>query len=114
MMTFSAHLEARNPARNRWRAWRIEAGRDLLGDWIVDVSFGRIGARGRTVRYAPGDAREARRLIRAALRRRGTAHARIGVDYEVRELVDLEGWSARQPTAMELAASTTNTAPNRS
>jgi len=29
MMTFSVRVEARNPARNHWRAWRIETGRGL-------------------------------------------------------------------------------------
>jgi hypothetical protein len=47
---FTATLEARDPARDCWRAYRIEAGLDLLGDWLVDVTYGRIGSRGRAGR----------------------------------------------------------------
>jgi len=39
----TATLEACDPARGRFRAYRIEAGTDLLGDWLVDVTYGRIG-----------------------------------------------------------------------
>jgi predicted DNA-binding WGR domain protein len=41
-------LQGRNAEANRHRAWRVEAGRDLFGKWMVRVSFGRIGCRGRT------------------------------------------------------------------
>src|SRR4051794_14298297 len=50
MEQFRAVLEARDPARGRFRAYRIEAGTDLLGDWLVDVTYGRIGTRGRRIR----------------------------------------------------------------
>ena len=36
MDAFSALLEARDPALGRFRAYRLEAGTDLLGDWLVD------------------------------------------------------------------------------
>jgi hypothetical protein len=45
MERFSIRLEARDPARGRFRAYRIDAGTDLLGDWLVDVTYGRIGTR---------------------------------------------------------------------
>lgn len=48
---FNATLEACDPARGRFRTSRIDAGIDLLSDWLVDVTFGRIGARGRTIRH---------------------------------------------------------------
>ncbi len=31
---FSTHLEARDPERNRWRSYRVEAGQDLFGMWV--------------------------------------------------------------------------------
>ena len=56
MTVFGVLLEARDPERNRWRSYRVEAGRDLFGTWLVEVTFGRIGSpRGRTVRYVAGD-----------------------------------------------------------
>ena len=92
---FSARLEARDPERNRWRSYRVEAGRDLFGTWVVAVTFGRIGAaRGRTVTHVAGDEFGARRLVRACLRRRGSAPKRIGVAYVTRELIDPAGWTA--------------------
>jgi hypothetical protein len=44
LTAFHARLEARNPARGRFRFYRIEVGTDLLGDWLVDVTYGRIGS----------------------------------------------------------------------
>ncbi|BAU94036.1 hypothetical protein MPPM_5431 (plasmid) [Methylorubrum populi] len=90
---FSAHLEACDPAQNRWRSYRVEAGRDLFGTWVVAITFGRIGAtRGRTVTYIAGDELGAQRLARACLQRRASAPRRIGVPYVTRELIDPEGW----------------------
>lgn len=96
MTAFAVLLEARDPERNRWRSYRVEAGRDLLGDWLVEVTFGRIGSpRGRTVRYVVGNEPAAQRLTQACLRRRGSAPRRIGVRYVTRELVDPGGWTAK-------------------
>jgi hypothetical protein len=47
-MAFAIYLEARNPTRNIWRAYHIAAGQDLFGDWVVELTYGRIGANGRT------------------------------------------------------------------
>ena len=92
---FSAYLEACDPERNRWRSYHVEAGRDLLGDWLVEVTFGRIGARGRTVRYVTDDELAARRRVLTCLRRRASAPKRIGIGYRTCELVDPAGWLQR-------------------
>lgn len=73
MDPFSAVLEARDPALGRFGTYRLEAGTDLLGDWLVDVTYGRIGTRGRRIRYAVKDETEAKKLVRETLRRRATA-----------------------------------------
>lgn len=92
---FSAHLEARDPEHNRWRSYRVEAGRDLFGTWMVAITFGRIGAaRGRTIAYIADDEAGAQRLACACLRRRASAPRRIGVAYITRELIDPAGWTA--------------------
>jgi len=52
MDAFIAMLEARDPALGRFRAYRLEASTDLLGDWPVDITYGLIGSRGRRIRYA--------------------------------------------------------------
>ena len=74
-------LEARNPRTNRMRRWSVEIGQDLLGMWLVDVEFGRIGSKGRRLRHAFTDEPAARTYVGQALRRRATTPARIGVTY---------------------------------
>jgi predicted DNA-binding WGR domain protein len=43
---FRIELRAADPARNRWRFYRVTAGQDLLDDWVVRLNYGRIGSRG--------------------------------------------------------------------
>jgi len=45
MTGFSITLEARNPDRGHYRAYRLEAAPDLFGVWLVEATFGRIGLR---------------------------------------------------------------------
>jgi hypothetical protein len=94
----SVELEARNPGANRLRHWRLDLGRDLLGAWVAEVRFGRIGLRGRLLRRVFASEAEALAYMRRGLRRRATAPARIGVPYlcvrssvEARELLDAVG-----------------------
>lgn len=85
-------MEAIDPALNRFRVWRIEMGRDLLGDLIVTVTFGRCGSRGRTIIHASVDEAAARRLWRRSITRRADAKRRIGVAYRVVGSAGLEAW----------------------
>ena len=62
MDAFSATLEARDPQLGRFRAYHLEAGTDLLGDWLVDITYGRIGTPGRRIRHAVGSESEAGKL----------------------------------------------------
>lgn len=88
MNAFSALLEARDPALGRFRSYRLNAGTDLFGTWLVEITFGRIGSAGRRLRYIARDEIEARRLVYSSLRRRATAKERIGVPYCFCELDD--------------------------
>ena len=94
-LAFSTLLHACDPARNHWRAYRVEAGQDLFGDWLVEVTFGRIGPGGRTVRYVAADEQGARILTRACLRRRASARRRIGIAYRELSRFDPNGWTDR-------------------
>lgn len=47
-MLDSILLEACNPELNIWRSYRITFGQDLFGNWVVELSYGRIGSRGRS------------------------------------------------------------------
>ena len=93
MDAFHATLEACDPALGRFRAYRIEAGTDLLGDWVVEVTYGRIGAPGRTLRQAVPDEAAARKLVGQHLRRRATARRRIGTAYRLCEINDPRLWA---------------------
>lgn len=97
MNAFSALLEARDPALGRLRSYRLEAGTDLFGAWLVEITFGRIGTSGRRLRYVARDEAEARKLVHKILRRRATARKRIGVPYLFRELIDPWQWLSLTP-----------------
>lgn len=92
MNVFSALLEARDPALGRFRSYRLEAGTDLFGAWLVEITYGRIGTSGRRLRYVVGSEEEARQLVNRTLRRRATARKRIGISYRFRELADPWEW----------------------
>ena len=87
-----ALLEARDPALGRFRSHRLEAGIDLFGFWVVEITFGRIGTFGRRLRYVAGDEAETRKFVQQSLRRRATARKRIGVSYCFRALSDTWQW----------------------
>ena len=94
MESFRVRLEACDPARGLFRGYRIDAGTDLLGDWLVDVTYGRIGSRGRIVRYLAGDEADARKIVSRCLQRRASAPKRIGVACRLSELDDPSQWAA--------------------
>ena len=72
-------LEARSVAHRCFRAYEIELGADLFGAWMVEMSYGRIGALGRTKVRSFSTTEEAQAQVRACLRKRATAPRRIGV-----------------------------------
>lgn len=102
---FSVSLEACDPALGRFRAYRLDASRDLFGAWLVDITYGRIGTRGVSRRYVADDETGARKIIRLYLRRRTTARRRIGVSYRVCEVIDPKHWVKLQKGA-ELLSTT--------
>jgi hypothetical protein len=79
----SIELQAKDVSANRLRGWRVEAGPDLFGVWVITVRFGRIGAADRALGYQFASEAEVRSFVRTRLRRRGTAKRRIGVAYRV-------------------------------
>jgi predicted DNA-binding WGR domain protein len=78
-------LRAIDRERNVHRTWVLGVGRDLLGDLVVSVTFGRTGTEGRTIRYAMADEASAARFVLNALRRRAGAERRCGAAYRVVE-----------------------------
>ncbi len=74
-------LEARDPRRNIARRYEILQSEDLFGVSIVDVSWGRIGTKGQHRRLSFPDPSAAGKFVNHLLRRRGSAHKRIGASY---------------------------------
>lgn len=86
MIEFAIHLEACDPERNIWRSYGITAGQDIFENWIVALTYGRIGARGRTKTILLSDEVEARRYVRQCLKKRESSPKRIGIRYKVKDL----------------------------
>ena len=105
MLDFRIILEARNPACGCLRHYRVEAGTDLFGTWVVVISYGRIGTVGRTRSYVVRDEAQARHLAQSILKRRATAPRRIGVAYRILELIDPAGWAECYEAMLTSAAS---------
>ncbi len=87
-------LEAIDRGRNVFRFWRWEMGRDLFGETVVTISFGRTGTEGRSICRVIADESEALAQLRVALMRRATAKSRCGASYWVTASTGLAGLSA--------------------
>ena len=74
-------LQAVDPERNIARRYVICTASDLFGAIVVELRWGRIGARGtaRSLSFERSDL--ALRFVNAVLARRASARSRIGVDY---------------------------------
>ena len=84
---FTTVLQAEDLSLNLRRAYRLEVGQDLFGLWRVEVTFGRIGGRDRTVSFSVEAEDEARRLAR-----RASAPRRLGVPYRELSRFDPDDW----------------------
>jgi predicted DNA-binding WGR domain protein len=71
-------LEARSAARRCWRAYEIDVGTDLFGACLVEMSYGRIGAMGRSRVPSFATAAAAQAEVHVCLRKRAAAPRRIG------------------------------------
>ena len=99
-------MQASDLAANRNRAWRVEAGQDLFGQWTTRVTFGRIGCMGRSLSRLFTTEAAALAFVRRGLRRRQTSVQRFGVPYrlvaaspEATTLLELTGITARLSSA---------------
>ena len=73
MDRFAINLEARDPARNIFRYYRIDANRELFVVWLIDIRRGGIGNWGAGVRYSCDGISSAEAIIRDKLKHRRTA-----------------------------------------
>jgi predicted DNA-binding WGR domain protein len=84
LINWEIALEAIDDDRNMARAYRISASRDLFGNIIVDLRWGRIGRRGAGLIVSFAQEEAAQRFIQRTLAKRASASRRIGVAYAVR------------------------------
>lgn len=76
------YLEARNPARNVMRAYRITLSQDLFGAFLVETRFGRIGTFGRLRAHSFDTEALARKFMERCLSRRRGSERRNGASYK--------------------------------
>ena len=82
MTALRLRLEARAPALRCHRAYEITVGRDLFGIWVAEMTYGRIGAVGRTKTRSFTRIEDAAAAVTCSLRRRATLPHRLGVDID--------------------------------
>jgi len=92
MTSLRIRLEARSSARRCHRAYEVAVSTDLFGAWLVEMSYGRIGALGRTKARSFLSADDAAAQVKACLRKRASAPRRISVAYRVRSAVQCGDW----------------------
>jgi len=82
MLTLVSYLQANDPEQNLHRFYRIEYGQDLFGQWIVEVNYGRVGCKGRSLITLYNSQKDAQSYVKQALKRRQSSVNLIGVTYE--------------------------------
>ena len=82
MLTLVSYLQANDPEQNLHRFYRIEYRQDLFGQWIVEVNYGRVGCKGRSLITLYDSQKEALSYVKQALKRRQSSTGRTGVNYE--------------------------------
>ena len=86
MTLFLIHLQACSPQRNIFRDYSIWLGKDLLGDWTVSITYGRIRAKGTHRTYDFKTREDALAKVWAILRKRASSNKRSGCDYKITEI----------------------------
>ncbi len=83
-MTFlTLHLQAINPEFNIARSYYLRMGKDLLGEFMLKITYGRIGHKHLQKVFSFTSQQECLQRTRYYLRKRSTAYKRIGCSYEV-------------------------------
>lgn len=91
MSILSLELEATNKERNHFRFYRMDIQKDLFNYWMLTTIYGRIGTKGITKKFAFKNVIEVEKKLHDILKRRKTAHKRIGTNYNIKEKHDPHG-----------------------
>ncbi|MCX7075604.1 MAG: WGR domain-containing protein [Methylococcales bacterium] len=82
MLTLVSYMQAHDDEQNLHRFYRIEYGQDLFDQWIVEINYGRVGCKGRSLITLFDSQKDSLSYVKQSLKRRQSAHRRIGVNYE--------------------------------
>ena len=80
---WSIQLRAQHPPKNIYRWYSIRVDKNLLGEWCLYLSYGRIGQRGQLKLSFWNDLTLLLRQLKSILRKRLNATKRIGCNYEI-------------------------------
>jgi len=80
-----ALLRAETPDKNVHREYSLRIDQNLFGEWEVQTQWGRTGARGQSKRYYFQSHEESLKKMSEIMRKRLTAHKRIGCAYKIVE-----------------------------
>lgn len=104
MAEFEITLQASEPSRNIRRFYQVIVSIDLLGDWLIEICYGRIGTHGHCLTYSAANEHDAKQFVLGKLRRRSTARRRIGIGYAVKILDDPHVWIGSTDSTQTVAA----------
>lgn len=79
----TVHLEAIFLENNVFRKYEIYVGKDLFDSWMITTSNGRIGTSGKLRNYSFDSFERLQKKLQQLLKKRQSAHKRIGTDYKV-------------------------------
>ena len=82
MLTLVSYMQANDPEQNKHRFYRIAYGQDIFDQWIVEITYGQVGCKGRSLITLYDSQKEAVSYVKQALKRRQSSPNRIGVAYE--------------------------------
>jgi len=82
MLTLVSYLQANDQEQNKHRFYRIAYGQDLFEQWIVEITYGQVGCKGRSLITLYDSQKEAVSYVKQALKRRQSSTGRTGVNYD--------------------------------
>lgn len=82
-MTAHILLEALCANNQIARYYNIYISKDLFEEWMILINHGRIGFRGKIIKYSYSDYSQLIYKLQTIFRRRSSASSRIGCDYKL-------------------------------
>lgn len=79
-------LEAKCPKNQIFRYYNIYISMDMFEEWIIIINHGKLGFRGKVIRYSYNEYSQMCHKLLSILRKRRSATKRIGCDYTLHYL----------------------------